>query len=416
MTVGGDGITNGEEGPFRIGNPPARPGEKPKFSKWEEKPDDLKFLDPIKCTTKDTEHHAFGLIRVLDDDHEAKGEWNPNLSPEELKKGLEYMMRLRIFDDRMIKMQRTGKLSFYMRSLGEEAIAIAQTMALEDQDWIFPSYRQPGAQFVRGRDMVSMICHCIGNELDNVKGRQMPVHYTYKEGRFISISSPVGTQFSQAVGVAMASAYKGVDEVTITWLGDGTSAQGDYHYGLNFASTFKPPIILNVVNNQWAISTHKNLATGGTNFASRGLSYDIPSFRVDGNDFLALYSITKWAAKRARAGLGPSHIEIYTYRAGAHSSSDDPSRYRPENEAEFWPGGDPVERLKMHLIKIGEWDEKRDTELREKIDSEVMTAYKEAVKFGDLANGPFPPASTIFTDVYEEVPWHIQEQREELGK
>ncbi|RAH15657.1 MAG: 3-methyl-2-oxobutanoate dehydrogenase (2-methylpropanoyl-transferring) subunit alpha [Methanobacteriota archaeon] len=416
MTVGGDGITNGEEGPFRIGNPPARPGEKPKFSKWEEKPDDLKFLDPIKCTTKDTENHAFGLIRVLDDDHEAKGEWNPNLSPEELKKGLEYMMRLRIFDDRMIKMQRTGKLSFYMRSLGEEAIAIAQTMALEDQDWIFPSYRQPGAQFVRGRDMVSMICHCIGNELDNVKGRQMPVHYTYKEGRFISISSPVGTQFSQAVGVAMASAYKGVDEVTITWLGDGTSAQGDYHYGLNFASTFKPPIILNVVNNQWAISTHKNLATGGTNFASRGLSYDIPSFRVDGNDFLALYSITKWAAKRARAGLGPSHIEIYTYRAGAHSSSDDPSRYRPENEAEFWPGGDPVERLKMHLIKIGEWDEKRDTELRERIDSEVMTAYKEAVKFGDLANGPFPPASTIFTDVYEEVPWHIQEQREELGK
>ena len=125
---------------------------------------------------------------------------------------------------------------------------------------------------------------------------------------------------------------------------------------------------------------------------------------------------TRAEETRARAGLGPTHIEIYTYRAGAHSSSDDPSRYRPENEAEFWPGGDPVERLKMHLIKIGEWDEKRDQELKEKIDSEVMSAYKEAVKYGDLANGPFPPASTIFTDVYEEVPWHIQEQREELGK
>lgn len=416
MTKDDNGLNKNEDGPFRIGYPPARPGENPKFAVWEEKPGDLKLLDPLKCNTKDTEDHAFGLIRVLDDDHQAKGEWNPNLDADILKKGLEYMMRLRIFDDRMIKMQRTGKLSFYMRSLGEEAIAIAQTMALKDQDWIFPSYRQPGAQFVRGRDMVSMICHCIGNEKDNVKGRQMPVHYTYKDGRFISISSPVGTQFSQAVGVAMASAYKGVDEVTITWLGDGTSAQGDYHYGLNFASTFKPPIILNVVNNQWAISTHKNLATGGINFASRGLSYDIPSFRVDGNDFLALYAITRWAAKRARSGLGPSHIEIYTYRAGAHSSSDDPSRYRPENEAQFWPGGDPVERLKMHLIKIGEWDEERDLELKERIDSEVMSAYKEAVKFGDLANGPFPPASTIFTDVYEEVPWHIQEQREELGK
>ena len=207
----------------------------------------MKKLDPLNCTAKDSEPHAFGLLRVLNDNFEAKGEWNPELDADILKIGLEHMMRLRIFDDRMMKMQRTGKLSFYMRSLGEEAIAIAQTMALEDQDWIFPSYRQPGAQFVRGRDMVSMICHCIGNELDNAKGRQMPVHYTYKEGRFISISSPVGTQFSQAVGVAMASSYKSVDEVTITWLGDGTSAQGDYHYGLNFASAFKPPIILNVV-------------------------------------------------------------------------------------------------------------------------------------------------------------------------
>ena len=136
-----------------------------------------------------------------------------------------------------------------------------------------------------------------------------------EEGRFISISSPVGTQFSQAVGVAMASAYKGDDEVCISWLGDGTSAQGDYHYALNFASTFKPPVILNVVNNQWAISTHVSLATGGRTFAERGLAYDIPSFRVDGNDFLALYSVSKWARDRASAGLGPTHIEVYYLRA-----------------------------------------------------------------------------------------------------
>ena len=325
-------------------------------------------------------------------------------------------MKLRIFDDRMIKMQRTGKLSFYMRSFGEEAVAIAQTMALETQDWSFPSYRQPGAQFVRERDMVSMICHCIGNTEDNVRGRQMPVHYTYKEGRFISISSPVGTQFSQAVGVAMASAYQQKDEVCISWLGDGTSAQGDYHYALNFASTFKPPVILNVVNNQWAISTHANLATVGRTFAERGLAYDIPSFRVDGNDFLALYSITKWARERASAGLGPTHIEVYTYRAGAHSSSDDPSAYRPNDEAACWPGGDPIQRLKEHLMLIGEWDEEKHEALAQKIDDEVMTAYKEACEFGDLASGPYPPASTIFTEVYESVPWHIQEQREELGK
>ena len=372
--------------------------------------------DPATCTSDDTAPHARGLLRVLNDKGEAKGEWDPKLDASELIQGLEYMMRLRIFDDRMIKMQRTGKLSFYMRSFGEEAVAIAQTMALENQDWIFPSYRQPGAQFVRGRDMVSMICHCIGNTEDNVRGRQMPVHYTYKEGRFISISSPVGTQFSQAVGVAMASAYQEKDEVCISWLGDGTSAQGDYHYALNFASTFKPPVILNVVNNQWAISTHANLATGGRTFAERGLAYDIPSFRVDGNDFLALYSITKWARDRASAGLGPTHIEVYTYRAGAHSSSDDPSAYRPNDEATCWPGGDPIQRLKEHLVHIGEWDEEKHEALAQKIDDEVMAAYKEACEFGDLASGPYPPASTIFTEVYETVPWHIQEQREELGK
>jgi 2-oxoisovalerate dehydrogenase E1 component alpha subunit len=403
-------------GPYSVPTAPARPGEQAVFEEWTATPGDLSRPDPATCTSDDTAKHAFGLVRVLDDEHQASGEWHPELSADELRTGLEFMSRLRIFDDRMMKMQRTGKLSFYMRSLGEEAVAIAQTMALEEQDWVFPTYRQPGAQFVRGRSMVSMINHCIGNVEDNIKGRQMPVHYSWREGHFISVSSPVGTQFSQAVGVAMASAYKGDDQVTITWIGDGASAEGDYHYALNFASVFKPPVILNVVNNQWAISTHRNLATGGSNFASRGLAYNIPSIRVDGNDFLALYSVTKWARLRAGAGAGPTHIEVLTYRAAGHSSSDDPSRYRPEGEREAWPGGDPIERLKLHLIAIGEWSEDQHSEMEERIDSEVMAAYKEAVTHGDLASGPWPPASTIFTEVYEEVPWHIQEQREELGK
>ena len=262
--------------------------------------------------------------------------------------------------------------------------------------------------------MVSMICHCIGNEEDNIKGRQMPVHYSYREGRFISVSSPVGTQFSQAVGVALASRYKGLDEVTITWIGDGASAEGDYHYALNFASVFNAPVILNVVNNQWAISTHSNFATGIGDFASRGIPFGLPSIRVDGNDFLALYSVTKWARERAAAGLGATHIEVLTYRTGAHSSSDDPSRYRPKEEHTKWPGGDPVDRLKGHLIRLGDWSEEQHKELEERIDSEVVDAYKEAVKFGDLANGPYPSADTIFTEVYEEMPWHLREQHDEM--
>ena len=415
VTIMTDEVPLATAEPFRVPTAPCRPEDESSFPAWEWTPEDLPLL-PIDCSSEDTKEHAYGLLRVIDDDGNAGGEWNPNLDPEILKNGLEYMLRLRIFDERMMKLQRTGKLSFYMRSFGEEAIAIAQTMALEQHDWVFPSYRQPGAQFVRGRDMVSMMNHCIGNEMDNVKGRQMPVHYTWKEGHFISISSPVGTQFNQAVGVAMASAYKGDDQVTITWLGDGTSAQGDYHYGLNFASVYKPPVILCIVNNQFAISTHANLATGGPNFASRGLPYGIPSFRVDGNDFLALYSITKWARDRASAGHGATHLEVYTYRAGAHSSSDDPSRYRPKDDHLHWPGGDPIERLKNHMISIGIWSEENHIELIEKIDSEVVASYKEATSYGDLANGPYPPASTIFTEVYETVPWHVQEQREELGK
>ncbi|MBD26145.1 MAG: 3-methyl-2-oxobutanoate dehydrogenase (2-methylpropanoyl-transferring) subunit alpha [Acidimicrobiaceae bacterium] len=401
--------------PLHIPDAPHRPGDESEFTDWPWKPEDLGMLE-MDCSAEESSEHATGLVRVLGDDNSASGKWNPNLSPEDLKMGLEYMLRLRIFDDRMMKMQRTGKLSFYMRSFGEEAVAIAQTMALETQDWLFPTYRQPGAQFVRGRDMVSMICHCIGNEEDNVKGRQMPVHYTYKEGRFISVSSPVGTQFSQAVGVALASRYKDLDEVTITWIGDGASAEGDYHYALNFAAIFKAPVILNVVNNQWAISTHSNFASGLQNFAIRGIPYGIPSIRVDGNDFLALFSVTRWARERASMGLGPTHIEVLTYRAGAHSSSDDPSRYRPHDENEYWPGGDPIDRLKDHLISIGEWTEKDHDELSEKLDSEVMGAYKEAVKFGDLANGPYPSSDAIFTEVYETPPWHLMEQWEEMKK
>ena len=395
---------------------PFRPGDSASFGKWEYTPGDLEKPDPETCSSGDTRPHAEGLIRVLGDDDSRSGAWDPDIDDRILLEGLEHMVRLRIFDERMMKMQRTGKLSFYMRSLGEEAVAIAQTMALQNQDWVFPTYRQPGAQFVRGRDMVSMICHCIGNVEDNVKGRQMPVHYTYRDGRYISVSSPVGTQFSQAVGVAMASAYKQLDEVTITWIGDGASAEGDYHYALNFASVYRAPVILNVVNNQWAISTHANLASGSSTFADRGLAYDVPSLRVDGNDFLALYSTTAWARQRASAGKGATHIEVLTYRAGAHSSSDDPSRYRPSDEFSAWPGGDPIDRLKRHLISVGSWSDEKQESMEARIDEEVMQAYKEAVKYGDLAEGPYPSSDTIFTEVYSEVPWHLREQWDEMNR
>ena len=400
---------------LHVPDAPFRPGEKPDFSNLElPKAGDAK-RPKIMVEPSEIRDLAFSLVRVLDDKHEAVGPWDPKLDASVLKEGLRHMCLLRIFDDRMLTMQRQGKLSFYMKSLGEEAVAIAQGMALRPDDILFPSYRQPGLQFVRGRDIVDMICHCITNVKDNVKGRQMPVHYSWKEGNFVSISSPVGTQFPQAVGCAMASAYKGEDNVSISWVGDGTAAEGDFHYALNFASVYKAPVLLNVVNNQWAISTHKNISSGGATFAARGIAYDVPSIRVDGNDFLALYSVTSWAAERARKGGGPTFIEVFTYRGEAHSTSDDPTRYRPKDEWKSWPLGDPIERLKAHLIGLKAWSEKEHNKLEKELDALVIKSYKEAEKHGTLSEGPWASEDTLFEDVYKKPPRHLRKQRQEFG-
>ena len=394
---------------------PFRPGEKPDFSHLKlPRAGDAK-KPKIMVEPPEIRDLAFSLVRVLDDKHKAVGTWDPKLDPSILKEGLRHMTLLRIFDNRMQTMHRQGKLSFYMKSLGEEAVAISQGMALRPDDILFPSYRQPGLQFVRGRDIVDMICHCITNSKDNVKGRQIPVHYSWKEGNLVSISSPVGTQFPQAVGCAMASAYKGEDNVSISWMGDGTAAEGDFHHAINFASVYKAPVLLNVVNNQWAISTHKNISSGGATFAARGIAYDIPSIRVDGNDFLALYSVTSWAAERARKGGGPTFIEVFTYRGEAHSTSDDPSRYRPKDEWKSWPLGDPIERLKAHLIDLGEWSKKDQTKLEKELDELVIKSYKEAEKHGTLSAGPWASEETLFEDVYKKPPRHLRRQRQEFG-
>ena len=369
----------------------------------------------IDCSGEDTRDLAYGLLRVLNDDDEAVGEWDPKLSPDELRNALGHMVRIRAYDDRMMMMQRQGRLSFYMKCLGEEAVSVGAAMAMETRDIVVPSYRQQGLLFVRGRSMVDMISHCITNSNDNVKGRQMPVHYSWKEGNFVSISSPVGTQFPQAVGAAMAFAYRGEDSIACTWLGEGTSAQGDFHYGLNFASVYQAPCVLVVVNNQWAISTHRNLAHGGPSFAARGIPYNVASLRVDGQDLLAVYAAHKWATERARAGHGPTLLEMYTYRGDSHSSSDDPSIYRPGDGYENWPLGDPVDRLKAHLMKMGEWDDERHEALEAQCKDEIIVAYKEAEKHGTLKDGPFPPVTTLFEDVYEEEPWHLLEQRGQVG-
>ncbi len=364
---------------------------------------------------RDIESLAYDMVRVLDDDHTAVGPWHPHLDPPDLQVGLRHMLLTRIFDDRMLRNQRQGKTTFYMKSTGEEAVSIAQCMALEPGDMCFPSYRNQGLYVARGRSLVDLMCQCLSNTRDMCKGRQMPIMYHWRKGRIFSISGNLTTQVPQAVGWAMAAAIKGEDDIAATWVGDGSTAEPDFHHALTFASVYQAPALINVVNNQWAISTFQAFAGGERRpFAARGLGYGIPGIRVDGNDFLAVYGVTRWAAERARKGHGPTLIEHVTYRAAGHSTSDDPSRYRPKEEWVEWPLGDPLERLKKHLIELGEWSEERHAALTEELETHVMECWKEAMSYGTLTDGPKLDPDEMFEDVFADMPEHLKKQRAHL--
>lgn len=396
--------------------PLTRPGDTPDFSGVTLAGAGEVNRPEIDAHPHDIRALAYSLIRVLDDKGQALGSWNPRLDPEILRKGLRAMLLTRAFDDRMYRAQRQGKTSFYMKCTGEEAVAVAAAQALEPGDMCFPSYRQQGLLIARGYPLVQMMYQIYSNAMDPLKGRQLPVMYSSKAFGFFTISGNLGTQFPQAVGWAMASAYKGDDRIAASWVGEGTTAEGDVHHALNFASVYKAPVILNVVNNQWAISSFSGIAGAQeATFASRGIGYGLPALRVDGNDFLAVYAVTQWAAERARANLGATLIEHYTYRAEGHSTSDDPSRYRPSEDAKAWPLGDPIERLKVHLIAIGEWSEDKQQQAHAEAVEQVKDANKTAEAIGTLGHGEPPSLKTMFEDVFKDMPWHLRRQRQEMG-
>ncbi len=396
--------------------PRARPGDKPDFSNWSfPEPGDTPKPD-IDENAVDLREYAYGLIRVLDMEGNALGPWTPHIPPEELRRALKHMLLTRAFDERMHRAQRQGKTSFYMQCLGEEAIAVAQAMALNHDDMCFPSYRQQGILIARGYPLIDMMHQIYSNAADPLKGRQLPIMYSSKKEGFFTISGNLATQVPQAVGWAMASAYSGDGRIAAAWVGEGATAEGDFHAALTFAAVYKAPVIINVTNNQWAISSFQGIAGGeNTTFAARGVGYGVPPLRVDGNDFLAVYAVTQWAAERARANLGPTLIELFTYRGGPHSTSDDPSRYRPADEKACWPLGDPIERLKTHLISLDEWDEDKHRAAQEEAVETVRATGREAEKVGVLGAEAPHSRESMFEDVYKELPWHLRQQRDEHG-
>jgi 2-oxoisovalerate dehydrogenase E1 component alpha subunit len=401
---------------LHVPEPTGRPGCKTDFSYLQLSAAGEVRKPPVDVLFGDTADLVTSLIRVLDDEGNAVGPWAPQIDTAQLRFGLRTMMKTRIFDARMVIGQRQKKMSFYMTSLGEEAIGTAHALALKEGDMCFPTYRQQSLLMAREYPMVDMICQLLSNERDPMKGRQLPVMYSVKDKGFFTISGNLATQVPQAVGWAMASAIKGDTKIASAWIGDGATAESDFNTALTFAHVYRAPCIINVVNNQWAISTFQSIAGGeSVTFAARGVGSGIASLRVDGNDFLAVYAASCWAAERARRNLGPTLIEWVTYRAGPHSTSDDPSRYRPADDWSRFPLGDPIARLRQHLTKIGAWSDEEHARVQADLEAEVLAAQKEAEQYGTLADGRVPSAASMFEDVYKEMPEHLRRQRQQLG-
>jgi len=402
---------------LHVPEPSGRPGCATDFSYLRVSPAGAVRRPDVDVIPADTRDLAYELIRVLDEDGQAQGPWAPRLAPDFLRRGLKAMMKTRIFDARMLIAQRQKKLSFYMQCLGEEAIAVAHGMALQPGDMNFPTYRQQGLLLCRDDiSMVELICQLLSNEKDPIQGRQLPVMYSYKRAGFYSISGNLATQYIQAVGWAMASAIKGDTKIASGWIGDGSTAEADFATALTFAHVYRAPVILNVINNQWAISTFQAIAGGEhTTFAARGVGWGLASLRVDGNDFLAVHAATQWAAERARRNLGATLIEWVTYRAGAHSTSDDPSKYRPADDWERFPLGDPIARLRRHLTNLGHWSDAEHEATHKALEAEVVAAQREAERYGSLLDGHIPSVASMFEGVYKEMPEHLRQQRQQLG-
>jgi pyruvate dehydrogenase E1 component subunit alpha len=351
---------------------------------------------------------GYPLRRVLRDDGTADPE-AVTLPDAELLGLYRWMVLNRQLDERMIGLQRQGRIGFYIGSIGEEAAVFGTASAMAEQDWIFPCYREHGAALLRGMPLATYVCDLLGNAGDAMLGHQMPCHEAWREGRFASISSPIGTQIPQAVGAAWAARIKREEMVSLVYFGEGATSANDFHTGLNFAGVHKVPVVFACRNNGWAISVPRERQTAAETIAQKAVAYGIRGERVDGNDLLAVHAATRAARERAVRGDGPTLLELVTYRIEGHSTSDDPRAYRPPEEVEPWRKKDPLLRMRAFLVKRGALEGAADAKLAADAREEVQRAVQAAE-----AHPAKPALETLFEDVYAE-PLRVQrEQLEEL--
>jgi len=353
---------------------------------------------------------ALGLFGALGADGKMQPGFEPVPDSALLMRMYREMKRVRLLDERMVMLQRQGRVGFYGACTGQEAAVVAAGLAAAPDDWIFPALRENAVMLVRGFPLVSYIAQVYGSSADALKGRQMPAHISSRSVNQVSWSSCIATQLPHAVGAAWAARIKGDPVVTLGFMGDGATSEGDFHAALNFAGIFRLPTVLVCQNNQWAISVPLSKQTASATLAMKARAYGIDGIRVDGNDVVAVHHVLCEAIARARRGEGPTFLELLTYRVAPHSTSDDPSRYRSNAEVEIWLRRDPLERLTRYLRSQNLLDDSEE----ERIERETSREIREAIEQVE-ASGP-PALSSLFDDVYRERPWHLAEQCAELEK
>ena len=318
------------------------------------------------------------------------------------------LRRIRLLDERLVQLQRQGRIGFHGSCAGQEVAPVAAGLALRPTDWIFPALRESYVMLVRGFPLERYLAQDFATSLDPSKGRQMPSHQSARAVNVVSWSSCIATQLPHAVGMALAAKKRGTGEISLAFLGDGATSHPDFHAALNFAGVFRAPCVFVCQNNQFAISVPVQRQTANPRLFEKAAAYGIASERVDGNDAeLVLEAMTR-AAERARDGAGPFFLELLTYRIGPHSSSDDPSRYRDEAVTRAWAERDPVALLRRRLLADGTLDASSDVELTRALSADLERAV-------ELASGaPPPPLSSLFDDVYAKKPRHLLEQAQEL--
>ncbi len=330
------------------------------------------------------------------------------LTPDLLVKGLKTMLLTRLVDERMITLQRQGTITFAMSSLGEEACAVASAAALEMCDWMYPQYREAGVIFWRGFTIQQYVDHMFANAQDLEFGRQMPNHFGSRALNVVTVSSPIGTKIPHAAGCAYAMKLQKESCVSICYFGEGATSEGDFHAGLNFAAVRGCPVIFFCRNNGYAISTPCSRQFASEGVAPKGIAYGITAVRIDGNDFFAVHEAVLKARKQCLEGKGPVLIEAMTYRMGAHSTSDDPTLYRKENEEKEWEKKCPILRLRMYLTAQGVWDEQKEIAF-------VATTQEEISKAIAVAKErPYLPLKSLVEHVYFEIPESLKIEYEQL--